>query len=199
MFIRPCRNAFQAERKKMPPAKARAGMAISRNPVEEVAGRAFGAGPDRDRKQHDVARGKAGDGDGADQLRQRLVVVVDLGIEQVCGIAQPAKHRNERRHIVAAPADGDPPCRKIDANTFDILELAKHSLDGLDASRAVHGRHGEVRLLEVGAQGSACKPDFLARRQHRSGACEVDRHVCTRSTAAHWIAPWEIMTRRTSR
>jgi hypothetical protein len=52
-----------------------------REPMKQVTGLGFGARPNRDRQQHDVAGGKASDGKCAYQLRQRTVLILRLDVE----------------------------------------------------------------------------------------------------------------------
>ncbi|MNE92486.1 hypothetical protein D3C80_1902160 [compost metagenome] len=55
----------------------------TRNPVKHVAGRGIGAGPDRNRQQHDVDGGETAKANRTDQLVAQFIRTVLKGRKQV--------------------------------------------------------------------------------------------------------------------
>ena len=170
-----------------------------RQPMKQIPRRTYGARPDRHRQQHDVAGREACHSDGADQLRKRLVLLVNFRVEQVRLIAQPTEHGKEWRDAVSIPANRHTLRRQVDASGLNVVDLAERSLDRLNASPAMNRRHRQLGLVNVAAQSAAGQLDLVARR--RSGRCvgDLQRHFGAWRAAAHCRAPFAIMMRRTSR
>ncbi len=74
-----------------------------RHPVEEVARRALGPGPHRNREQHDVARRETGNRNRPDKLAERPVLAGFL--EQMRRIAEAAQRLHNRRDRAVGEAD----------------------------------------------------------------------------------------------
>ncbi len=115
-----------------------------REPVEEVARRrvdvAAIAGPDRDRKQHDVHRGEAGDAEATHQAAflGDSAVLLPLGHEGIGLEAERAELVDDsfRPQKRLAPFDRDALQREVDAGAEDGGLATEPALDRLHAAGA---------------------------------------------------------------
>ena len=117
--------------------------------MEQLARGVARARPDRDREQHDVAGGEAGDRQAADEIAADRVAArgVEGGrIEGPGGIAG-ALDRGEHGVGVArggVEVDADAVAGEIGAGPGDAGESVEAVLDPADAGGAMHLRHEEV-------------------------------------------------------
>ena len=181
----------------MRPAKAKAGNRDQRgDPVEQVARGAFRAGPHRHRKQHDVAGGKARDGQRADQLGERAVARPRR--PRRTGERRSRARRASPRSAAGCPranATRDAPGRQVDARAVDPGKLGERCLDRVDAGRAVHRRHRQIGLPQPVAERTAGQLQLFAGRPGIGGKPKL----AGRRTAGHCRIPPRTTARRTSR
>src|SRR5262245_48652483 len=167
-----------------------------RQPMEDVARRGIGTGPDRNRKHHDVTRGEAGDGKRAHQSSQEIVLLLGADVVKVRFIAGGFQHVDERRRVVATPADRDALGRKIDSSLLDAGKQAEGPFDLLNAAAAVDRRYGQIALPQSLAENTAREKHFALRALrlgHRtsevavSHATDPSTHRILRGCREEWI------------
>ena len=133
-----------------------------RQPVEQVARLGFGARPDRHRKQHDIAGGKARDRKRPDQFGQRAVIPGGIDVEQMGLEAHLFQGLDKRRRAaVRAPPHRHAFGRQVGARAFDARKPAKRLLDGPDTCATVDRGHGEVGLANAVGDHAAREQDFF--------------------------------------
>ncbi len=165
--------------------------------MEQIAGRALRARPDRNRHQHDVSGRKACDAQGAQQLG-RLALHLCLGLrnalERHCLVAKLFHFADQEsgRTLCAVEPDGDPPQGQVDARRDDPRHLGKPALDGGNARAAVNAGH----VQHVFRRGiGQCPPrprHLLVERDQRQVAgvlAELGRKAGTATVHRHGVIP----------
>ena len=150
-----------------------------RDPVEEVAGfRLDAAGiarPDRDRQQHDVHHGKAGDGQRAQQFAPRRIGALAhiRRIEGMGPVAEPRQHVDDPLgvRLLLPPVDGKAVAGQVEAGLLDAGHERETMLDLGHAGGTGHPFDGEVHMrLAVVLQRDECVPVAL---MHGHVACRL--------------------------
>lgn len=150
--------------------------------VEQVAG--FGrdvrdvAGPDRNRKQHDVGGGEPGHGERAQQgAPLRVGSGLELaGVERV-GLEAETRYRGDDRFGAlgpVAPFHRHARAGQVDAGLGNTLESGNAALQLGHAAGAAHPLHGEVHVGMAIVEANDETVELAGSRE--LGLCRADGH-----------------------
>ena len=112
------------------------------------------AGPHRDRQQHDVHRGKAGDGEALQQpFGLGAVVRFDAFRRERMGLIADAFDRLDDAggvDLIVAPIDGEPALGEVDPRVDDARQFGQAVLDLADAAGAADAFDGKRHVRGAG-------------------------------------------------
>ena len=163
-------------------------------PVKQDAGRVIGAGPDRDRQQHHIARGESGNA----QREQKLAAALPVrGVHSALGVERAhveAKVRNHPRQsggfgFALVPVHRDALGRHVDPGADHAAAGFERGFDALDAAGAVHAVDHEVEM-HAARRGFMCPERIVGLDEARRTAwrCGDPRPGCA-GMAGHVSPP----------